>query len=146
MSYRMSDILDLPDCFLRPNYALLLGPSARRAATATSVPESPDAASIVCSPGLSFVFRPLQPISTSAGTSAAGDARGECMQLHIPTPDPMTGSYWALQMCQVHLHVLSHFISTAAPWGGWHIDTNTPRILQLLKQSRVKWLGPDDSW
>ena len=64
---------------------------------------------------------------------ATGDGRGKCIQLHIPTPDPMAKNYWALKMCQVHLHVLSHFISIAAPWGGGHINTNTLPILQLMK-------------
>ena len=61
-------------------------------------------------------------------------------------PDPVTENYLALKMRRVHLHVLSHFISIAAPWGGGYIDTNTPRILQLMKQRGVKWLVLDDSW
>ena len=70
MSYRMSDTLDFSDCFLRPNYVLLLGSSTRRAPTVTSVPETPDYLQpCVLFPGLSFMFGPLQHISTSTCTS-----------------------------------------------------------------------------
>ena len=68
------------------------------------------------------------PCSTSPPLRAhlaTGDGRGKCIQLHIPTPDPMAKNYWALKMCQVPLHVFSHFISIAAPWGGGHINTTT---------------------